>query len=581
MLRRLVVALLLLVTVAAAGCAKPNQSGIGGTGIGKERAVDGGTLNLALPAPPQGLFHPLLGGTAGDRQARALVYSGLLRLDDHLQPVCDLCETYTVSPDNRTITFTLRSGVKWHDGEPFTAADVAYTFRMMLHPAFDGPNAHRLAPLKGVAELLDERDQLARQVAAGSLTTADGASRRLAAWSAWSQGAGKEAVSVVDDRTVTFTLNAPYGPFLTVLTQAIAPEHIFRNVDPFTLKGSPAVAQPVGTGPYKVVEFKPGEFVRLERNETYHLGKPHVTTVVMRVVKPEAVAGELAAGRIDWAPVTAAAAGSLAGASGVRLVERPALGYQYLGLNQDLPLFADVRVRQALLYGINRQGMVQSLLQGHGTVVNSHMVPGLWAQDPTSLEPYAFDPKKAADLLAEAGWTEKNAEGYLVRDGKTLGFTLKYPAGNRLREASAPLIRDDLKQIGIKVTLEKVEFAQLVEQVFAARRAEAWLLGWDLSLDPDPGPQLRFDNKWGKATGWTNARAEALLQQGVGVITSDGRKQIYGEWDRIVNSEVPFVFLYAENELEAVREQRVQGWKPGAGGTLWNIYEWWIPKALQ
>jgi peptide/nickel transport system substrate-binding protein len=547
--------------------------------------VDGGTVTLALPVAPKGVFLPYAGGNPGDEQVRDLVYSGLLRLDERLEPVCDLCEGYSISADNKTVTFTLRKGVTWHDGKPFTAADVAFTFRLLLHPAFDGMVAHRLAALKGVQALLDDRDKVARQVAAGTITAAEGGTRRLAAWTAWQQGPGKEAISPgADDMTVSFGLSAPYGPFLAELTQPILPRHLLGEVNPFTLRGGSGgqtATSPVGTGPYKVAEFKPSEFVRLERHDGYHLGKPHIPTVVMRVVKPGAVVDGLKGGTLDWAPVPTATVSSLQGVQGIQVQERPVPGYQYLGLNQSLPLFADVQVRQAILYALDRPGMVEQLLQGHGTVVNSHMVPGLWAHDPQGLETYAHDAKKASDLLTQAGWAEKNAEGYLTRSGKVFTFTLKYPEGNRLREASAPLIQAALKQVGIQVRLEKVDFHQLVKEVFAERKADAWLLGWDLAIDPDPGPQLRPDNMWGKASGWANVRAEALLQQGLGLMAPGDRRQIYGEWDRIVNSELPFVFLYAENEVEAVREQRVKGLKPGARGLLWNIHEWWIPKQFQ
>ncbi|MGE5674834.1 MAG: ABC transporter substrate-binding protein, partial [Mycobacterium leprae] len=179
------------------------------------------------------------------------------------------------------------------------------------------------------------------------------------------------------------------------------------------------------------------------------------------------------------------------------------------------------------------------------------------------------------------GYTQKNGEGYLTKDGKVLAFTLKYPSGNKAREASAPLIQANLKKVGIKIDLQMVEFATLSKMVFDERDMDLWLMGWSLTTDHDPGPIFSQDNKWGKVTGWKNADQQALVDKGVTVLKVSDRKPIYVQWAKIVNDELPYAFLYSQNVIEAVRADKWKGYPTDIRGALANPHEWWIPKNMQ
>lgn len=565
--------------ILSAGCLKPKLSDGGSDGQGKP--VEGGTLRLSMFTAPKGVFQPILAEDQYDSQVNGLIFNGLLTADEHLAFVCDLCESYEVSEDSKVVTFTLRPDVKWHDGQPFTAADVAFTFRTMLHPDYTGMRTGNYAALAGVQKMLDRRDQLARQVEEGKLTAAEAEQKRKEDWQAWLEGDGKRAIQLIDENTVAFATDIPYAPLLPNLAQAIVPAHIFGEAPVAEMEHHPAVRKPIGTGPYQFVDYKTDQYVELTRYEGYHRGKPYIPTLIYKVVNQNAAVGQLKAGELDAAPILPGDVELAAGEKSIQLVERPSFGYQYLGVRHDHPVLADQRVRQALMYGIDRKGMVEHLLKGHGTVINSHMLPVLWAYDPSALNSYPHDPAKAADLLAEAGWTEKNEEGYLVKDGKVLSFTLRYPTGNKMREASAPLIQANLKEIGVKVSLVKLEFNTLAQEVFTERSADAWLLGWGLGTDPDPGPVFLTNNKWGRATGWSSKRSDELITQGVQRLKPDERKPIYVEWARLLNEELPYIFLYAQNDIDAIRTDRVKGLKPDARGPLWNIWELWIPKEHQ
>jgi peptide/nickel transport system substrate-binding protein len=584
--KRFFAVLLALAMLAAAGCSKPkptDNTGGGAQGGDPNAVVDGGTLNLSMFSAPKGVFNPVLYEDQYDSWILDLTFNGLLRLNDKLEYICDLCEKFDVSPDNKTVTFQLRDGLKWHDGQPVSTTDVAFTFRTMLDPDYTGVRTGDFAALAGVQKMLDERDANAKQVDEKKMTAEDAAKKNKEAWQVWLNGPGKQAINVIDAKQVSFTTDEPYAPLIQSLAYSIIPAHVFKDIPVAKMADAEATkTKPIGTGPFKFVEYKPDQYVKLERNESFHLGKPHIQTIIYKIVNQDVAIGQLKAGEIDYMPrINPKDAVLLNGDKNIKTYERADFGYQYMGINFDNPILKDKNVRQAIMYAINRKAMVDSLLEGHGTVMNSHMPPALWAYDPSSLNAYGFDSKKASELLAAAGWKDKNAEGYLTKDGKVFEFTLKYPSGNKVRESSAPLIQANLKDVGIKVNLQMMEFATLSTTVFDKRDADAWLMGWSLSVDPDPGSIFLPDNKWGKVTGWTNQRNEQLIKDGVKVLKVTERKPLYVEWAKILNDELPYIFLYSQNEIDALRTDKVMGAKPDARGSLWNLYEWSIPKAKQ
>lgn len=582
MTKRFVTAILALsmVLVGLAGCTKPSGGDNGKEPVDSGKPVEGGTLNLSMFSAPKGVFNPIIYEDAYDGNVIDLVFEGLLRTNAQLEWECNLCEKMDISADNKTVTFQLKKDVKWHDGKPFTSADVAFTFRSMLHPDYTGVRTGDYSALVGVEKMLAERDQINQQLKDKKISDADAQKQKKDAWEAWLNGEGKTAINVIDEHTISFTVTEPYAPFLQNLAYSIIPAHIFKDADLSKLAEHENVKNPIGVGPFKFVEYKTDQYVKLERNPDYFRGKPYIETIIYKIVNQDVAIGQLKAGELDYIPIKPTDVELVQGDSNIRIEERADFGYQYMGINHDHPILKDKAVRQAFMYGINRQAMVDSLLQGKGTVMNSHTPPALWAYDASSLNAYPYDPKKAAELLAQAGWKEKNAEGYLTKDGKVFEFTLKYPSGNAVREASAPLIQANLKELGIKVNLQMFEFATLSTVVFDERNADAWLMGWTLSLDPDPGALFLPDNKWGKVTGWTNARNEELIKQGTKVLTVSERKPIYVEWGKILNDELPYIFLYTQNDIDAVRDNKLKGLKPDARGLFWNIHELWIPQEM-
>ncbi len=588
-MKRFLATMLALALLVAVGCtkSKPPENNTDKPSETNDQTgssngpVEGGKLNLSMFSAPKGVFNPILYEDQYDSNVIGLVFNGLLRNDEKLGWICDLCESYEISADNKTVTFKLRKDVKWHDGKPFTTKDVAFTFRAMLHPDYTGVRTGDYTALVGVEALLDARDQLTTQVEEKKMGAEEAQSKKMADWEAWLDGEGKQAINVIDDHTISFATAEPYAPFLQQLAFSIIPAHVFEGSDIGKMQDHPATKQPVGTGPYKFVSYVTDQYVELTRYDDFHLGKPYIPTVIYKIANQDVAIGQIKSGEIDFLPLNPTDVALVESDPNITIYQRADFGYQYMGLNHDHPILKDQKVRQALMYAINRQAIVNQLLRGYGTVMNSHMPPALWAYDPSSLNAYGYDPQKATALLAEAGWTQKNSDGYLTKDGKILAFTLKYPSGNKVREASAPLIQANLKEVGIKVDLQMMEFTTLATTVFDERDMDAWLMGWSLTIDPDPGAIFLPNNKWGRVTGWTSARNEQLIAEGTRKLKVDERKPIYVEWAKILNEELPYVFLYSQNVVDGVRSDRIQGLKPDARGTLWNTWELWIPKDKQ
>jgi len=562
-------------TPGASGHARTRAEAPGGAER-QDEPVDGGTLYLSMFSAPRGVFNPILMEDGYDANIVGLVFAGLLTRDERLELICDLCESYSVSPDQREVTFRLRKDVTWHDGHPFTARDVVFTFQAILHPDYPGVLTGDYAALRGVGAMLEQRAALDRAQAGGRISAREAAAQKHAAWQAWLDGDGRQAIRAVDDHTVVFAVDEPHAPLLQNLAIPLLPAHRFAGFPVGEMGQHPDTRRPVGTGPYRFVRYVPDQYVELVRHEAYHRGRPYIERIIYRIANQDVAIGQLLAGELDYVPLKPGDVVLVQGNPNIGLFTRPDLGYQYLGLNHRNPLFADRRVRQAILLSIDREGIVRHLLKGYGSLLESHFPRGHPYHDPEAIPTRRRDLAAAARLLAEAGWTGRDAEGYLVKDGRTFRFTLVYPSGNAVRTATAPLIQADLKAVGIRVDLQMVEFATLAEMVFGGRQPDAWLLGWGVGLDPDPGPVFDPESRWGRATGWRSDRSAALLRAGARLLDPAKRRPLYREWARLVAEELPVIFLYSQDQIEAVRLDRVRGLRPDARGSLWSIWELWI-----
>ncbi len=460
------------------------------------------------------------------------IFDSLVELDEKLGVKPLLAESWEVSRDGLTYTFKLKKGVKWHDGKPFTARDVAFTFYSVLDPKVTTPHRGYFDALVGFPELTNKDNPKKPEELA------------------------QKPIEVIDDHTIRFRLRYPYGAFLAVLVNpraGIIPEHLLKGVDLNTAEYN---RKPIGTGPFKFVEWKRGERIVLEANPDYHAGRPALDRLIYRVIPDNVVLlQELRAGGVDFIerpPLTEV--GRLKQTAGLKVLTADNTSYTYFGFRQDLAPFDDVRVRRAFYHAIDIPAIVREVLQGYGTISNGQFPPGTWAFDP-SVKPYAYDPNRAKALLAEAGW-KPGADGILTKDGKRLSFSLRHDQADQTVKDTAIIIQEFLKKVGVEATIEPLDWPTFVKKLFASE-FEGIVVGWTNFHDPDPFAYSIWHSGQWKARNFAHykdPRADAALEAARRAGDQAERKRHYAEFSKILMEDAPYVFLYFPQQVYVTRQ---------------------------
>jgi peptide/nickel transport system substrate-binding protein len=500
--------------------------------------VNGDTLVEASLGEASNLIPALASDTASFDVINR-VYDGLVKLDKDLNLVPALAESWEFSEDQRTLTFKLRQDVRWHDGRPFTARDALFTYELMVDPGTPTAYANSFQQI--------------------------------------------ETAEAVDDHTFRVTYRRPLAKALSTWSFSIMPAHLLEG--PGDLAASPLARRPIGTGPYKMEKWEAGQRLTLAANDDYFEGRPHIDRVVIKVIPDlNAQMLELQAGHIDTMNLTPDQYEEKSEADDFKaacnVFRYPAFSYGYLGFNLERPLFRDKRVRQALAYAIDKEEIVEGVLLGLGRVANGPFKPDMWANN-QDVAPYPYDPDKARALLAEAGWTEKG--GLLVKDGRPFSFTIATNQGNKVREQVGAVIQARLKEIGIEVKIQVIEWAAFLKEYLDKHNFDAVVMGWTIPTDPD-----MFDvwhsskNRPGELNfiSFKNGEVDRLVDEARFILDQAGRKKLYDRVQEILHEEAPYVFLYVPDSLPAVA-RRFLGPEVGPGGLGHNFNEWFVPLGEQ
>ena len=485
----------------------------------EDEPVPGGVYSEALIGSPRRL-NPLLDRfNPVDRDIDRLLFSGLTRFDAFGRPVPDLAN-WVISDDELTYTFILRVEAKWHDGQPVTSDDVAFTLGLLQDPAFPGP-----------ADL-------------GRL---------------WQS----VQVMVVNAQTIEFTLPEPFAPFLDYTAFGLLPKHRLAGISAADLPDLDFNLNPVGTGPFKfgglTIEAGNVTGASLSAFNAYHGQRPLLNEVQFRFYADLASAfaayerGDvLGVSRVDEAHVEAA-------------LKRPELSlytsllpeYSLIFLNlrsDELPFFQDKKVRQALLRGLNREAMAAQILNGQAVVANSPVLPGLWAYHP-DLPTIMYDPTGAASLLDSAGWVfpagaAPGTENYVrQKGGQPLRFTLITP-DDPVHVAMADAARETWAQLGISVQVSPVDPAAIREQYLEPRPRTFQALLVDLNFagtpDPDPYPlwhetQVESGQNYG---GFADRVTSEILEQARITTNMDTRARLYYSFQSRFADQTPALLLF-------------------------------------
>ena len=492
--------------------------------------ANGGVYVEAVVGQPTFLNPLLRSQTPPDRDLAALTQAGLMRLDASGLPVPDLAASWAVSADGLSYTFVLRQGLRWSDGLPLTLDDVLFSVQLLQSPEF--PGAPDLSVL-------------------------------------WSN----VIVAKLNATTLKFTLPEANAPFLEQLVFYVQPAHVFAPAVAGELGRHPANARLVGAGPFMLKELISNSDGTLQEavltpNPNHYGPAPRLESVRMRFVPDESAAlSALRDGTVmgmGGAPFDAV--GAMLADTKLQVYSAPVPKFGVIFLNQRnaaVEFFVEKKVRQALLLGLNRQGFVDQTLQGQGIVARGPVAEGTWAHKP-DLQTVAFEPKRAAELLAMANWqlpvdALAGTDGYArEKQLKRLAFTLT-SADDELGRTLGKLAVDSWKEIGVQATLQLVPAAELYGSVLPGRQFEAVLAMVSLESSADPDPylfwhQTEIDTGL-NYSGYENRAISELLERARVSSSIAERARLYDSFQARFADETPALILYQPVYSYAVSRQ--------------------------
>ncbi len=423
-----------------------------------------------------------------------------------------LAESYEVADDGLTYTFKLKEGVLFHDGKELTSADVKYTWDYYRNP--DNATVS-VGDFEGI----------------GSIETPD------------------DYTVVVNMDTVNAASLANWAEF-----------HIVQSEYHAEIGEDAYKAAPIGTGPYKMKEWRAAEFTELEAFDDYFMGRPNVDIIRLDVVpEPSVRMIALQTGDADssaW-PLLVEDSLTLKDDPNFQVFSTPSNSIKHFPLNTTLPQLSDKQVRKAMMHALDRQRIIDDLWSGTAQVAHSNIPPSSFYYK-ADLPQYEFDPEKAAAMLDEAGWVLGD-DGIREKDGVKLSFTCTTITGDQARRPIAELAQLMLADVGIDMQLAEAPVASILEAM-PAGTMDASLFNWTYNInavEPDPFSTLHTDGG-NNFCNFSNARMDELISQGVQVVDPEERKVIYDEVQEIFVDEVPCLFLQFDEWLIPF-SRRVEG----------------------
>ena len=431
----------------------------------------------------------------------ANIHNALLELDPMmvLQPV--LAESYEVSEDGLTYTFKLREGVKFHDGTEFTSKDVQYTYDYYRDPE----NASSI-----IGNFL-----------------------------------GVESVETPDDYTAIVHMEEVNAAFaVNGATTFIVQSAYHQEVGEDTYKTAP-----IGTGPFKLKEWRPAEYTLLEAFDDHFRGRPKLDFLREDIV-PEPSVRTIALETGD----AHSAVWPLLTEDNLRLAQDPNFvtynsaggSIKHFPLNNSLPQLAEKEVRQAMMLALDRQQIIDDIWSGAAKVADSNLSPKFEFYHNPDLKEYPYDPEAAMTLLDEAGWVDEDGDGVREKDGVDLSFTVTVITGDQARRPIAEVAQQFLAKVGIELEIEEAPVASILEGMRECTM-EASLFNWTYGgLDPDPFGTLHSDGG-NNFTCYSNPKMDELIEQGVQIADPDARQPIYYEIQEIFVEEVPVLYMQVDD----------------------------------
>jgi peptide/nickel transport system substrate-binding protein len=511
--------------------------------------VQGGQVNLAFTTPAT--LNPFF-TTAGVAQGvETQIYGALLIMTADNQPHPDLAETIEVSEDGLTFTFTLQDGLTFTDGSPLTSDDALFTYERCIDPRTGSFWRSRLLGIEGAADY-------------DGTNTISG-------------------LQAPDEKTFIMKLTAPDATWQITLGDfaglCILSRKAFGDIAPDQLQDAGFSLNPTpSAGRFTFTEYLPDQYLSMTRNDSYPGTKANLDTLYLKILPQSVTAlSALQNGEIDAMEVQIPDLETVQQSENLNIYTNPSLGCHFLTPNTSRPAFADKRVRQAMYYAIDREGIAKEIMKGQVQVVGSTFFGWEWeGGQPEGLNPYPYDPEKAKSLLAEAGYDASVAQKLLYLPENELTITL------------VNIFQQQLIEAGFNIELFSTDVTDYVNRVVTGATADA-TGDFDISYggggvfgqDPNVSGKYIITSAWtptgSNYTHWSNPRIDELMELGKATIDIEERKKIYTEAAMIFNDEAPWIVLWNYNAIYGVNK-RIQGFvAPGHGGRMYSsAHQWWV-----
>lgn len=493
-------------------------------------------------------LNPILSAGASETDILNGLFSTLFKIDHnmHLQPDL-LLEMPMVSADALQYSFLLRDDVTFHDGTPLTADDVRFTYEMKMAEG-------TIVPSRAMWEKIDTFD-------------------------------------VTGPFSFTITLHEADVTWLESWAYAdamIIPKHIveqeFLESGGVLTKGGRFSRNPVGSGPFEFVEWRPNEYILLKAYPGYFRGEPAIRQILFKLIPDtNSMLAQLVSGEIDVydraqpSHYKELVAMQEAGKE-IEVFNYPSFTYLHADFNLRRPVFQDKAVRQALMYAFPRSDYIDTVLDGVATPAHSYIPPMSWAYHP-DVKQYDYDPQKASDLLNAAGWLP-GEDGVRQKDGVRLSFAFTTVSGKQERESLQQIAKQEWENLGAEVKIKNYEGGTFGAKLMGLE-FDLILFAWISGSDPD-GEDLwhsrRQPDVFGAGmniVGYSNARVDELLEAGTKVSDRERRREIYHAVQEILADDLPSMFICYLNNVTAV-PANLKNFKPNptVANNTWNIYEW-------
>jgi len=479
------------------------------------------TLNLSISSNPSRI-NPILATDSASSQIADWIFDGLFKYDKDGNVVEDLAQSYKFY-NNTTLIVTLKQNVLWHDGKKFNADDVVFTYNTIKNPKIFTPISQSFKKVK--------------------------------------------SVEAIDDYTVQIVYKEPYFKALEIWMVGILPKHLLENEK--DLMTSSFNKKPIGTGSYKLKEFKTSQDIVLEVNKNYFSKVPNIEKIIYKFV-PDSTTSfyMLKQKQLDIGSLTPIQTDRQIDTEfkhNFAIYEKPSFGYTYLGFNLKSEKFKNKKIREAISLAVDKKEMIDILFFGHASMCNGPFLPGTFAFN-KDIKVVSQNLKRAKEILQQLGYNKKNR----------FTFTVVTNTNNSIRVNAAQILQYQLAKIDIDMKIRVVEWQAFLNTVVHPRNFEAVILGWGLSLMPDARSiwHSSSDVTGGfNFVGYSNKKVDRLIEKGEVTIDKKELGRIYKQLFKEITDDIPYIFLYIPNSISVVN-RKIKNIKPALTGIMHNEQEW-------